>query len=246
MLQDGVYIGELLVRGETDRALSNGMINSLLPPHDRIYMICWDYITPEEYINSKGKNTTTYKDRFEKLQSILNKPEFSITRDVEVVPYLPVCTLKEALEQTSKWMNEGYEGAILKDFSNVFKDGTSKTQLKLKIAFSLDVRVIGFIEGNKGTKREKTFGSIIYESDDKKITGSVSGFTDSQLIEINSRREFYLNKIMEIEGNDLTKSQSKETYAISHPRFIEFRLDKDYCDNLQRALDNIEMAKCLQ
>jgi hypothetical protein len=51
---------------------------------------------------------------------------------------------------------------------------------------------------------------------------------------------------MEIEGNDLTKSQSKETYAISHPRFIEFRLDKDYCDNLQRALDNIEMAKCLQ
>ena len=46
---------------------------------------------------------------------------------------------------------------ILKDFKGVFKNGTSKHQLKLKIAFTLDVRIVGFIEGTKGTKREKTF-----------------------------------------------------------------------------------------
>jgi ATP-dependent DNA ligase len=242
MLQDGVYIGELLVRGETDRALSNGMINSLLPPHDRIYMICWDYITPEEYINSKGKNTTTYKDRFEKLQSILNKPEFSISRDVVVVPYLHVYTLKTALEQTSSWMNEGYEGAILKDFSNVFKDGTSKTQLKLKLQIDVEMRITGFLEGNKGTKREKTFGSIEFSNDEGTIRGRCSGFTDAQLEDFNSRRPELIGRIMTVQFNDLTKAQGNDFYALSHPRFIELRDDKDTTDTLETAFKLREMA----
>lgn len=152
--------------------------------------------------------------------------------------------MKEAVAQTSEWMKEGFEGAILKDYSGVFKGGTSPHQLKMKIAFQIDVRIISFLEGTKGTKREKTFGSILFETDDKMIQGSVSsGLTDKLLVEINANRELFLNTIIEIEGNDLTQGRGNDYYAVSHPRLIEFRKDKNTTDDLDRALNSLESAK---
>jgi ATP-dependent DNA ligase len=242
MVQDGTYIGEMLVRGETDRALSNGMINSLLPPHDRIYMVCWDYITPDEYSNPKGKNTITYKERFKQLQVILYEPELMITKNVEVVPYKEVKTIKEALEYTSYLMSQGFEGAILKDYSGVFKDGTSKFQLKLKLEIDVEMRITGFLEGTKGTKREKTFGSIEFSNDEGTIRGRCSGFTDAQLEDFNSRRSELIGRIMTVQFNDLTKAQGNDFYSLSHPRFLELRDDKDSTDTLETAFKLREMA----
>jgi hypothetical protein len=242
IVQDGTYIGELLVRGETDRALSNGMINSSLPPHDRIYMVCWDYISPAEYSNPKGKNTTTYKERFKQLQVILYEPELMITKNVEVVPYKEVKTIKEALEYTSDLMSQGFEGAILKDYSGVFKDGTSRQQLKLKLEIDVEMRITGFLEGTKGTKREKTFGSIEFSNDEGTIRGRCSGFTDAQLEDFNSRRSELIGRIMTVQFNDLTKAQGNDFYALGHPRFIELRDDKDSTDTLETAFKLREMA----
>ena len=123
----------------------------------------------------------------------------------------------------------------------VWKDGTSRQQLKCKLVFEIDARITGFVEGTPGTKREKTFGSITYATDDGKIVGSVSGFTDKQLEDFNSRREELIGKIIEIEANDLTKGRNSETYALSHPRFIELR-EKDTTDTLERAKMSVENA----
>lgn len=113
----------------------------------------------------------------------------------------------------------------------------------MKVAFNIDVRVVGFIEGTPGTKRELTFGSLVYETDDGKIKGSTSGFSDDLLADINSRREEVLNSIIELEGNDLTKGRENEHYAVSHPRFVDFRGDKNNTDDLDRALESLESAK---
>lgn len=239
---------EYKVKGELfilPRGIGNGLINSDDVPHNNIILELWDYVTLEEYKiaalkDKKNLCKIKYKDRFEKLISIL---EENNNTNIKIIPYIVVDTLEEAMEQTSIWMKEGFEGSILKDFDGLFKDGTSKHQLKLKLAFQLDVRIIGFIEGTPGTKRVETFGSIVYSTDDKMIQGSVSGFNDDQLKEINNNREKYLNTIIEIEGNDLTQGRGNNYYAVSHPRFIEHRFDKNTTDDLKRALESLELAK---
>lgn len=244
-MPDGHYTGELVVRGTSNRSESNGLINSDDPPHDLIDFLVWDYITNEEYSAAlkKGKNKTPYSVRFEKLGIILDKSKKN--NNIHLIPFHIVNDVKEALELTSKWMEEGHEGSILKDLSGVFKDGTSKHQLKLKIEFNVDVRITGFTEGRVGTVREKTFGAISYETDDGKIKGQVSGFTDKELQELHENRKDYIGKIMEIQGNDLTRGRYNEHYAVSHPRFIRIRTDRDDTDTLERAQETVNMAKSL-
>jgi ATP-dependent DNA ligase len=140
-------------------------------------------------------------------------------------------------------MKQGLEGGIIKDWSLIYKDGTAKKQLKLKLVISAEVRVTGFIEGKKGTKRENTFGSLIFENDEGTIKGSTSGFTDKMLEEINSNRDSWIGRVIEVEFNDITKSRDSETYAFSHPRFIADRSDeKNSTDTLERCQEMKEMA----
>ena len=226
------------------RQIGNGLINSDDVPHNNIIVELWDCVSIEEYKKAglKQKCSTTYKERFDKLKYILE--ENNENNNVKVIPYILVNSLEEAVNQTSIWMNEGFEGSILKDFIGVFKDGTSKYQLKLKIAFTIDVRVVGFIKGTKGSKREDMWSSIVYQTDDEKIKGSVSsGLTIDWLKKINNNPDLYLNKIIEIEGNDLTQGRGNDYHAVSHPRIIEERFDKNTTDDLERAFDSLELAK---
>jgi len=234
--EDGVYIGELLVHGLDNRSESNGIINSDNP--ENVYIQLWDYITLEEYSRPKNKtNKTFYIDRFNQLEKIVKQ-----SKDVMIVQTQTVTNIQEALKYTQKWMNEGQEGSILKDSKNIFVDHTSPTQLKLKLVIDAEVRVIGFQEGKKGTKREETFGAMIFENDEGTIKGRTSGFTDKQLEDFNSRRDELIGKVMTVEFNDVTKGRDNEHYALSHPRFVEFRNDKNTTDTLERVLEMKEMA----
>lgn len=240
-LPEGHYTGELLIEGIDNRSESNGLLNSDNPPTDKIVFHVWDYITPEEYANaaSKAKNTTPYKNRFLALEEIVkakNHPQLKVIKSHEV------SNVVEAFGKVVAWMEQGLEGGVLKDVNGVFRDGTSKHQLKMKLEMDLEVRVTGFKEGRVGTKREETFGAITFETDDGMIKGSTSGFTDGQLETINSDREAYIGKIMTVSCNDITKGRDSDHYALSHPRFKEFRDDRDDTDTLERANEIKMMA----
>lgn len=245
-LSDGVYIGELLIPGTLSRSEANGLLNSDNPPHEKIIMQLWDCVTIEEYQDAKHTKKEierlTYSQRFEKLIKHL---QINQSENIKVIDYLNVETIQEALTQTSKWMTEGFEGSILKDNCNIFKDHTSPTQLKLKVEIELDVRVTGFTNGTKGTRREQTFGAITYTNDEGTIKGQCSGFTDKQLEEFNSKREELIGKVITVQCNDLTKGRNNEYYALSHPRFKEVRTDKNLTDTLKRALEVRDSAMFL-
>lgn len=241
---DGIYTGELTVQGYTDRAQGNGLINSDNPPHDDIILELWDVISHEEYAQARLKDRKNpclvpYRTRFHKLHGILDEKLFN---NISLIPYKFVDNLQEALQQTSEWMNEGFEGAILKDLSGVFKDGTSKQQLKLKLEISAEMRIVGFHEGTKGTKREGKVGSIIFENDEGTIKGRTSGFDDKQLDWFTEHQEDLVGSIIEVQFNDISKSESNDYYALSHPRYIEIRYDKDETDNLEKVFKLREMA----
>lgn len=241
---DGIYTGELTVNGIADRAKGNGLINSDEPPHNDIILELWDYITPHEYSKAglKDKKNTcvvSYNQRFIDLRTIITKNHH---KNIRAIPYKYVNTLKEALEQTSKWMSAGYEGSILKDLEGVFKDGTSKQQLKLKLKIDCEMRITGFQEGSVGTKREGKVGSILFGNDEGTIKGRASGFSDEELDDFTANPEKYINKIMTVQFNDLSKAEGNAHYALSHPRFIEIRKDKDETDTLEKVLKLREMA----
>lgn len=236
---DGIYTGELTVLGIEDRGKGNGLINSDNPPHENIILQLWDYIEHQEYSNAanKIKNSKKYIDRFNELNKIVGS-----NNKVQVIPFKHVDCLKDALEQTSEWMNNGYEGAILKDTNSVFRDGTSKEQLKLKLQIDCEVRITGFQEGTKGTKREGKIGSILFENDEGTIKGRTSGFSDEQLDEFTIKQNELIGKIMTVQFNDLSKAEGNNYYALSHPRFIEIRNDKDETDTLNKVFKLREMA----
>lgn len=235
-LHDGVYLGELLVKGyEEDRAAGNGLINSDNKPEDLIYAVLWDYLSASGYANG---SPIPYQQRLRLLEKF----------PVKVVPYKIVSSLKEALEYTSEIMARGGEGTVLKDFSMPYKSHTSPLQLKLKLKIELDVRVIGFVPGNTGSKNEDYFSAILFETDDHKIQGQVgvTSMTESTRDYLKSIEKDVIGMVMAIEGNTLSKARDSSSYAVAHPRYKELRFDKTETDDIVRALDILEMAKELQ
>lgn len=235
---DGYYMGELTIDGES-RFTGNGLINSLNPPLDKIIFTCWDFLTFDEYT---GKVKTSYIDRFEILQNLIASRK---VKQVKLVENHIVNNVSEALKQVSLWMSEGLEGGVLKDFNNTFKNGTSNTQLKIKLKVDAEMRITGFTEGTPGTKREGKIGAIQFANDEGTIKGQCSGFSDAELEEFSKNKDSLIGKIISVEFNDITKAENNEYYALSHPRFIEIRNDKNETDDLKKVIQLRDMAKML-
>ena len=243
---DGKFIGELTVHnkdGVLPRAIGNGIIKSgKVPEGHWIVFDAWDYVTLEEYANAanKIKGTTPYHERFARLTEIIaTDPDSQAFKAIETHI---VNSFAEGLALTVAWMEAGLEGAIMKDANAIFRDGTSAQQLKLKLEIDADVRITGFKPGTIGTKREGKIGSLAYVTDDGKVKGFVSGFSDKELDDMDSRRDEILNAIASITCNDITQARGNDHFALSHPRFNEIRTDKDTTDTLERILDSKRMA----
>jgi len=224
-IPNGVYTGELLVHSETNRFLANGLINSDNPPSD-IFMVCWDYLTIEEFNNKRSNRI--YKDRFSDLMKNIRQSGIHLV-DTKIVQ-----NYEEAYHHFTGLLKEGKEGTILKDMSSKWKSNTATDQIKMKMEMTIDVRCVGFVEG-KG-RLKNSLGALEFQTDDKTVIGTCSGFSDEQRQTIWNNKEKYLNRVFEVKCNEVTKAKNKDTYGLSYPNFVEFR-DKDTTDNIERVLE---------
>lgn len=239
---DGYYTGEFTVgtaEDALDRANGNGQINSDNPPYEKIHFTVWDYLTEDEY---SLKSTRPYSERFNELTSIVKNVKL-----VHVVPTKEVNNIQEALKEVSEWMSKGLEGGVLKSKDMKFKNGTSKEQLKIKLKVDVEVRCTGFLKGTKGTKYENQNKVIVFENDEGTIKGQCSGMTDAEVLEVTKNPDKYIGKVLSVQFNDLVKAEGHEYYALSHPRFAEWRItDKNETDTLEKAFKLRDMAKSLR
>lgn len=226
-LPDGVYIGELLVRGMSNRAEANGLLHSAHPPEDRMYMQLWDVLRHEEWVGRVP--SLPYADRWHALKVRVDALQSSVVR---TIPCVAVESINAALKQTARWMGQGFEGGVLKDRDNRFNDHTSPTQLKLKLQMDADMRVTGFVEGKRGTKRARTFGAMAFANDEGTIRGQCAGFTDRQLADYNNRRAEIVGRIITVQFNDISRAQKHVHHALVHPQFVALREDKTTTDTL--------------
>ena len=242
-LPDGYYTGEFTIgradEPDMNRAEGNGLINSDNPPYDRIHYTVWDYLTDDEYCL---KITRQYCERLACLESAVTKLNNCL---LHVVPTCKVNSIDETLSIVSEWMKKGLEGGVLKSLNMKFKNGTSNEQLKIKLKVDADLKCVGFLKGTKGTKYENKNKVILFESSDGLVKGQCSGMTDAMVDQVTLNEHKYINTIVSIEFNDLSKSQDNNYYALLHPRFVEFRTDKDTADDLNTIVELRNMAKSL-
>lgn len=238
---DGAYIGELIANGYEGtsaevRYASNGALNSLNAPEDVTFFV-WDYLTHEELIAKKSSKA--YWDRFEVVKEIFTPGNY-YTGEMPIRPIESVIvdTLETAQAITKKWISQGREGAVLKDFRTPFEDKTSKYQIKFKLEMEIDVRCIGFTKG-KG-KFSSTFGAIEFKTDDGLLEGQCSGISDSMRQEINANRDAYIGQVFTIKGNDITQAKKSNIYGVMHPQFLGFRNDKQETDTIERIRNMCE------
>lgn len=268
VMQDCVLNGELTIDG-LDRYTANGIVASIVDIEgkraersekenekklanfeekhgsyeealSKIRYTVWDMITVDEYFEKVS--TREYAERAAILSSTLGK--FSMSR-VVIVEGAVVKSYDEAMTHFQQILARGEEGTILKALNGTWKDGKPNWQVKMKLEMHIDLRIIGFQFGEKGSKNEHVYSTINLESSCGKLKTNPAGMTEAMMADITERHEELMGTIVEIRCCGLSQNSSGE-WSTLHPSVVELRDDKDTCDSLESAIEIENMAKGLK
>jgi DNA ligase-1 len=193
---------------------------------DKIVYTVWDMITLEEYADSKSNRT--YIERLDILVNMLNN---NPSNKIRLIESLKVNSYAEAMLHFKEMLMRGEEGTIIKGSDCKFKDGKPNEQIKLKMEFSVDLRIIGFNQGTKGTRLENTLGSLQCESEDGLLVTDPAGITDKMRDEIWNNRDNLLGTYAEVTCSGI--SETENGFSLLHPRLTKLRDDKFVGDTLE-------------
>ena len=234
--------GELLVRRDGEilpREIGNGILNSIAKngssflDGDIIEFLIWDQI-PLEYSVSGGKCNIEYSSRFDNL-----KTQIQNCKSISLIETRIVSSLEEAYNHYNDLIASGFEGSIIKTKTGIWKDTTSKDQVKLKVDCDIDLKIKSFNPGNG--KNSSTFGSICCVSSDDLFEVNVSGFKDKERQEISDNRDSYIGTILTVRINNIMNpTKNNDKYSAFLPRAVEFRSDKTEADSLSRIQEQFD------
>lgn len=232
--EDTELNGELIVKRGGGEILSrkegNGLLNSLLqgtslPENYSLHYVAWDWQDDE----------TVYSKRLSILDDLLGDGDF-----FSVVECRKVYSYEEAVQHFQAMLSQGQEGTVLKHPDGLWKDGTSKHQVKFKIEADVDLICTGIIEGTG--KYEGMLGALQLQSACGRLKVDCgTGFTDKQ------RKELFecppVGKVVEIKANDLLTKEGSDILSLFLPVFKCVRIDKDVADDVERIKSIFDSAK---
>jgi len=259
---NGVMNGELTMIGSDGKTLarffSNGVISSLnsiigkrkngenvekeigefledkgMTIEQALNSICftsWDMITLSEYVATKSQ--TPYFTRLENVASAISQ---SNPTRVKLIEQELVFTYEEAMNHFQRTLALGHEGTILKAYDGPWKDGKPVHQIKLKLEIHIDLEIIGFQYGTKGTKNENVISTILAKSSDGLLYTDPSGMTEKMMQWVTDNQKSLMGKILEVKCSGISQN-SKGEYSTYHPCFSEIRDDKTVADSLATIL----------
>lgn len=234
--------GKILPRHE-----GNGILNSILQGGElekgqEIVYHAWDTI-PITSAKAKAKHETPYQARFQDLEYWIDGEG----KYIHLIEYKMVYSLKEAFAHACEAMSQGLEGTVIKHPDMIWEDSDgSKGQIKLKLQYEMEVRVVGFKDADKKSRNKDLFGSLMCESECGQFRVNVSGIKDDKRKDLFARKEHILgNLIITISCNGLMAPSAKTDgyWSCFLPRFLEERLDKKTADTLERMMEIEQAAK---
>lgn len=237
VMRDGILCKREDGNGVMNHVLSGGDFAANEKP---VYMI-WDQI-PLSAVVSKGTHEVGYRHRLIQIVQQLNS---GAGDSVALIPTRTVKSLAEAKIHAAELMKSGKEGTVIKHPEAIWKDGTSKEQIKIKLEFEVDLRVIGVVSGREGTKNEGRAGSLACMSEDGLLLVDVAVKNEAMRNHVDMYPEMWIDSIITVIANDIMlPSESSEVHSLFLPRMVEavYRTDKTAADTLQRIIDQKQAA----
>jgi len=241
--------GEFIVKrgGKVlDREIGNGIMNHVInggdfgPDEKPVYLI-WDRI-PLSSVVTKGKFTMPYIARLLRLVNLLRAAN---DRSVRLIPTRLVRSKAEAYLHAGELMKQGKEGTVIKHPNAIWKDGTSKEQIKLKLEFEVDLEICGIVPGREGTKNEGRAGSFACRTSDGLLKVDVAVKNEALRDHVDASPNEFIGKVIAVVANDImSPSESNPLHSLFLPRMKEagYRKDKVVADDIDRVFAAKECA----
>ena len=251
---DTVVIGELQVLDAKrekvlDRKTGNGYLNSFIQGTgdvnivNRIIYDVWAAVPYSAY--QKKFHNAPYSVVFTSLKDKIdswNKDNYDDDiGPIGVVPFEIVNSLQEAIDFYN-FMREGkFEGAILKDFSEVWKDGTSRKFIKLKNRVEAEFEIVDAYLGKEKKKYANQLGGLTVKSADGGILTNVGmGFSDKEREQGIEWWQKHIGKIVTVSFESVIEDKTdRVTKKLYTPAFEETRFNEkskadttEYCIRL--------------
>lgn len=150
--------------------------------------------------------------------------DFESNRDegLQLVPSYRA-TPEEFMRYYNHFLDQGYEGAMVKDPMGHYRFKKHKDWIKIKPAEDLDLRVESLVQGEG--KYAGMLGAAIVKYKGKRVSVG-SGFSDEQRQQFWASPNSIKGKIIEVQFHEETPDGS-----LRHPRFVKIREDKTQPDN---------------
>jgi len=208
------YEGNIL-----DRKTGNGLLNSWIqkkemPEQYDLRYVVWD-------VEKDGP----YQTRLDFLNDF---PGISCFRKIMTQK---VHSEEEAMDTFHMFTQSGGEGAIIKHPGGLWKDGTSRQQVKLKMEKQCELRVREMLEGTG--RNADTFGSLWCVSEDGLLATAVSGFTYDLREAISKNWNAWNDCIITVTFERVIENKLTRIPSLYLPRFTEKRNEKSEADTLQ-------------
>lgn len=205
-----------------DRPIVSGMVNSAIHgktiDEDLLYFNIFDVIPKSDFIKMDCPyHNKARQHMIESVVKLINQPQF---RRVKRTTIYSVAELKKLYND---YIAEGYEGVVTKHDNDLYQFKRSAQWGRFKAIKTADLKCIG-INAGKG-KHQGRIGSLTLEGfvDGKHVIVKVSGMSDALRCEPD---EYYLNKIIEVKYNSITRSKETKQHSLFLPRFLMVRMDK--------------------
>lgn len=193
----------------------------------------WDQI-PLTAVVPKGKFTTPYKRRLGDL--IAQVRQAPVAGFVRVIPTRVVRSKAEAMAHYAELLKSGKEGTICKHPDAIWKDGTSKEQVKLKLEVDVDLEIVSVVPGTIGTKNEGRAGSLDCRTRCGGLATNVTIKNEKMRDAVDKDPDSFISKVMTVRANSImAPSEEGGLHSLFLPRFVEdvVRLDKAVADDLE-------------
>jgi len=224
-MPDGCYDGEIM--GKDFIALMRQAYRKENINTDDTYFALFDYLSLEEW-DARNSETSCEARHISLVHAVL--PLSTMKKNSELVQptrykYLRVVNRKYEQSNYDKikvhhdrFVQEGYEGVMIKDLDAPYKFGRGPEVMKLKAFHDVDLAVVGFKEGTG--RHEEKLGSVLVNYNNVEVNVG-SGFSDEMRDEVWENKDKYLGLIAEVRYQEVTPDGS-----LRFPTFVCWRFDR--------------------
>ena len=212
-LPDGCYDGEIM--GKDFIALMRQAYRKENVITDGTYLSLFDYIPMSEWMSRKAEMSC--RDRYTALYDNLMS-----AGDLSYLKYIPRYIVPADYVAIKSWhddfVQQGHEGAMIKDLEAPYKFGRGPEVMKLKAFHDVDLKIERLIEGTG--KHSGKLGSVSVDYNGVEVQVG-SGFSDELRESIWSDPSSFIGRMIEVRYQEVTPDGS-----LRFPTFVCFRNDR--------------------